>query len=305
MSRALESQELRETSPEDKVTNWHVAKTGPLKVQLRNFANLLKVREYSRATFKAYLRDLIGFAAWLKKQRLFLSPIVPERLVMRYMLERRDAGYSPQAGRSFRSALKLFCEGNGRPRDFVYIKGIRTQKKLPVVLNVTEVKRILNSIKNPKHWLMVSLMYSSGLRVSEVIRIKVQDVDIENQSIMIRQGKGRKDRLTILSAKQETLLRKLTAGKVGSEFLFLSAQRTGRPLCVRSLQAVVKRAMIQARISRTASAHSLRHSFATHLLEGGTDIRHIQKLLGHENIRTTTMYTRVAKHTLRKIQSPF
>lgn len=151
---------------------------------------------------------------------------------------------------------------------------------------------------------MVSLMYSSGLRVSEVVKIRIADIDLAQYALMVRQGKGKKDRLTILSEKQMRLLREFMGAKEGRDFLFDSAQRPGKALAVRSLQKVVEVAVRRAGVKSGASAHSLRHSFATHLLEGGTDLRHIQKLLGHEHIRTTQTYTHVAKRSLRQIQSP-
>jgi len=291
--------------PEPRVSRWHSVRTPTLLARLRNMARMLRVREYSAATLRSYARDMIAFAAWLKQNnRGEPSPRIEERTVVDYMLERRAQGISAQSLRSFRAAIKIFCEANGHARDFRLIRTMRGSKILPIVLSADEIARLLSKIRNRKHWLMVSLMYSSGLRVSEVVKIRAGDVHLSERVLLVRQAKGRKDRMTILSPKQVTLFESMLAGKQGSGFLFESSQRAGRPLAVRSLQKVVEKAIRDAGIRSGASAHSLRHSFATHLLEGGTDIRHIQKLLGHEHIRTTETYTRVARKPLKRIISP-
>ncbi|MBN8219628.1 MAG: tyrosine-type recombinase/integrase [Spirochaetes bacterium] len=271
---------------------------------LDNLKKIIRIRNYSAATLRSYMRDIIGFDKWLTNLGEELTPSVSEQLILKFMLHRKDSGVTNQSLRGFRAALRLFCEANGEIREFTLIRTIKGAKPLPIVLSVDEVVRTLNAIKNKKHWLMVSLMYSSGLRVSEVVRIRVSDVDLPQATLTIRQGKGRKDRITILSEKQIPLLNAAISGKRWNDFLFSSTQRPGQPLAIRSLQQVVTRALKKGGVWRGASAHSFRHSFATHLLEAGTDIRHIQQLLGHEHVRTTTTYTRVAKRSLRKIQSP-
>lgn len=271
---------------------------------LENLRLTLKVRNYSPATVKAYTRDMLSFADWLQRRGERLAPLVHERTAMEYMLARRERGCSNQSLRGFRAALKLFCESNGKNLEFRLIRTTRGDRPLPVVLSAEEIGRLLAAIKNRKHWVMVSLMYSSGLRVSEVVKLRVANLDLADNTVIVERGKGRKDRLTILSKTQRDVLGEFMRGKPGYAYLFESGQRSGRPMAVRSLQKVVERAILAAGINKAASSHSLRHSFATHLLEGGTDIRHIQKLLGHEHIRTTTTYTRVAKTTLRQIVSP-
>lgn len=275
-----------------------------LRGQLENLSRMIRVRNYSVATLRSYVRDLLSFGMWLHSKGEDLKPQISEELVVDFMLARKEGGFSNQSQRGFRAALRLFCEANGLHREFPLIRTTKGRKSLPIVLSADEVGRILGSIANRKHWLMVSLMYSSGLRVSEVVKIHVADVDQAQNTLMVRLGKGKKDRLTILSEKQAGLLQEFMGDRPGVAFLFESVQRPGRPLAVRSLQKVVERAMQKAGIRSGASAHSLRHSFATHLLEGGTDIRHIQKLLGHEHIRTTAIYTQVAKRSLKQIQSP-
>jgi len=276
-----------------------------LLAELANLRRMLLVRNYSPATARSYVRDILGFADWLRLRSERLSCKIKENLVVDYMVARREAGVSAQSLRGVRAALKMYCEAQGQIREFQFVRTTRSERRLPAVLDVREIVRVLNNIKNERHWLLVSLMYSSGLRVSEVVKIRVGDIDLENLVLLVRQGKGKKDRLTILSEKQATLIERFTSGKAGSRFLVESAQRHRQALAVRSLQKVVEVAMRRAGLKNGASAHSLRHSFATHLLEGGTDLRHIQKLLGHEHIRTTQTYTHVAKQSLRQIQSPF
>ncbi len=297
--------QLRNLSPPPpKIQRSDLSAEPALRVQLQNLANILRLRNYSAATLRSYRHTMVGFHLWLKGRGEKLSVAISEKLVVAYMLHRKETGITNQGLRGFRAALRLFCETNGEKREFTLIRTMRGAKPLPIVLSAAEIERTLNSIKNQKHWLMVSLMYSSGLRVSEVVKIRIADIDLPQSALMIRQGKGKKDRLTIISERQIPLLRALVQGKRGQDFLFDSGHKPGRPLAIRTLQQVVARALKAAGVWRGASAHSFRHSFATHLLEAGTDIRHIQQLLGHEHIRTTTTYTRVAKRSLKKIQSP-
>ena len=149
---------------------------------------------------------------------------------------------------------------------------------------------------------MVALAYAAGLRVSEVVKLKVSDLDAEELTLTVRQGKGKKDRLTIISSKIAEDLEQLIKGKRGGDYIFES-ERGGR-LTEMSAQKVFYTALKKAGIKKPASFHSLRHSFATHLLENGVDVRYVQELLGHANIRTTQIYIKVTNPSLKNIKSP-
>ena len=157
---------------------------------------------------------------------------------------------------------------------------------------------------NLKHRVLVAFMYGSGLRVSEAVRVRVGDVRLNEMVVYVKRGKGKKDRLTLLSKELVDEVKQLRATKGPRQFLFESSHRAGRPMHVRTAQNVFKTALRRSGVEKDASCHDLRHSFATHLLERGVDIRVIQKLLGHKNIKTTMIYTQVAKPVLRQVKSP-
>jgi site-specific recombinase XerD len=179
----------------------------------------------------------------------------------------------------------------------------RRNQRLPVVFTKTEVKSIFGQVRNQKHRVMLELAYGSGLRVSEVVKLKVSDVRSEEGLLLIREAKGGKDRLSLLPEKLKTQLAGFVAGRSSWEYLFPS-ERGGR-LTERTAQKVFEKALGASGVMKEGTFHSLRHSFATHLLESGVDLRYVQELLGHSSIRTTQRYTHVTGSALRKIQSPF
>ncbi|GHT52503.1 hypothetical protein FACS1894106_1360 [Spirochaetia bacterium] len=179
----------------------------------------------------------------------------------------------------------------------------RQDKQLPGILSRSEVKQILDSEKNPKHRLLLMLAYSSGLRVSEVVALKREHIDINRLLLLVRAGKGRKDRYSILSRKTAEYIKEYYSVYEINDWLF-PGQPSGKHLSIRSAQYVFDKAIRKAEICKDVSIHNLRHTFATHLLENGTDIRYIQGLLGHNSLRTTERYTHVAKRSILKIQSP-
>ncbi|MCL0077220.1 tyrosine-type recombinase/integrase [Dehalococcoidia bacterium] len=174
---------------------------------------------------------------------------------------------------------------------------------MPDILSRQEVLRLLEAVQNPKHRAIMLLTYSSGLRLGEVVRLKIEDIDSARRLIHLRQAKGRKDRYTVLSQVALDALRAYFKQYHPDQWLFPGAQ-PGRHLHERTVQKVFEQAREMAGIRKNVSVHTLRHSFATHLLESGTDLRYIQELLGHKSSKTTEIYTHVSERDIGRIQSP-
>lgn len=184
----------------------------------------------------------------------------------------------------------------------INLKFAKRTKRLPIVLSRQEIKEIIDSIKNLKHKLIISLAYGAGLRISEVVNLKVKDINLEELTIHLKNAKGKKDRITIFPEKIKNDLQNLIADKNLGDYLFESER--GGKLTERTAQKVFENALRITRVKKDATFHSLRHSFATHLLENGVDVRYVQELLGHQNIRTTQIYTQVTNPKLKNIKSP-
>lgn len=283
------------------------AMSGHLPSHYLDMKNLLALRRYSPRTIKSYLAAIRLTHTWLKKRfRIPLAEMTTQQL-RTYFLHLLQHNKSSSLIKIHRFALHFYFQHILRRQlDFGFLEKMRTSTHLPVVFTRQEISRLLAAVSNEKHRLMLALMYSSGLRISEVVALQVRDIDLDNLTLTVRQGKGRKDRLTIFSDKLLEPLKKFTQNQKAHDILFPSAFNSSqkKPLTVRSLQAVFSRALTKANIPKKASPHDLRHSFATHLLENGTDIRHIQKLLGHRNLDTTMIYTKVTRPALQGIRSP-
>jgi site-specific recombinase XerD len=201
------------------------------------------------------------------------------------------------------NALKFYY-GEVLKKRFTYeIKRPSKDKRLPVVLSQEDVSRILSCITNIKHKLILMFVYSAGLRVSEVVKLRFEDIDAERRLIRIRGGKGRKDRYTILSEIALKTFKEYVKKYKPEKWLF-PGQKRGKHITARTVQKILKNACKKTGITKDVTVHSLRHSFATHLLESGVDLRYIQELLGHKSSKTTEIYTHVAMKDLRKIKSP-
>jgi site-specific recombinase XerD len=219
-----------------------------------------------------------------------------------YQIEERrmSAGTISQIINSLRF---LYTEVYERPFLVGVIERPKRGQKLPVVLSVEEVKAILEGLGNLKHRVMLMLVYSAGLRVGEVVSLKPEDIDSERKMIHVRSGKGKKDRYTILSDVVLDVLREYWKAYKPRTWVF-EGKIPGVPYSVRSAERVFEVAVRKAGIHKNVSIHSLRHSFATHLLEQGTDIRFIQELLGHSSVRTTEIYTHVSRKQIATMRSP-
>jgi integrase/recombinase XerD len=201
------------------------------------------------------------------------------------------------------SSLKFYYHEVLKKPLIITIKPPKLEKKLPTVLTKEEMKRLIVAAKNPKHRLLIEMMYSSGLRVSEAVSLKIDDLDVTEKMGMVHGGKGKKDRHIILSNNLiKDLQEYLGTRKDENPYIFsIGSTHIG----VRQAQNVVNTAAKKAGIRKRVFCHALRSSFATHLLEAGTDIRIIQELLGHSNLATTERYTRVSNAQLKKVKSPF
>jgi len=190
----------------------------------------------------------------------------------------------------------------GGRRKVYMISRPREEQFLPEVLSTEEVTAILNAIQNIKHKVILMTIYSAGLRIGEAINLKIKDIDSERMQIRVEQGKGKKDRYTLLSAKNLQLLRKYFIEYKPKIWLFEGAN--GEMYSKKSIQIMLKKAVDKVGIKKHITVHTLRHSFATHLLEAGTDLRYIQSLLGHANSKTTEIYTHITTKGFDQIKSP-
>lgn len=203
------------------------------------------------------------------------------------------------------NAIKLFFKTvENRVIDLNLVHRPKRYDPLPNVLSKEEVKKILEVHSNLKHKTMLSLIYACGLRRSELINLKAENIDSERGLIIIKEAKGKKDRIAPISDKMIGMLREYYKTYKPSYWLF-EGQNKGEKYTAESLQSVLKQALVKTKINKPVSLHWLRHSYATHLLESGTDLRYIQELLGHKSSRTTEIYTHVSTRSIQKIKSPF
>jgi site-specific recombinase XerD len=247
----------------------------------------LTARRYSPRTTKAYLRYNEDFLKFSRKN----PHEVENSDVKDYLFHLvKEKEVSTSTLNTAINALKFYY-GELLKKRFAYeIKRPKKDKKLPVVLSQEEISRILSSVGNIKHRLILMLVYSAGLRVSEVVKLKLEDIDVERKLIHIRGAKGRKDRYTMLSDVVIGSLEVYLKAYQPEKWLF-PGQKTGSHITTRTVQRIFEDTIEKAGIKKDVSVHSLRHSFATHLLESGTDLRYIQELLGHKSSKTTEIYT--------------
>jgi len=261
------------------------------------------IRNYSPKTIKAYSYGLREYFKFLQKSNHTYDLRQPdEENIKDFVFMKTKQNLSPQTINLQIQAIKFFYHEIVKIPIKINIKLSKKHQKLPIILSRDEIQIILANIKNHKHRLMIAIAYGAGLRVSEVLSLKVQDINLTESIIHLKQAKGNKDRITILPTKLLPDLQKFINSKQRHDFVFESER--GGKLNIRTAQKVFKNILQKANIQKNATFHSLRHSFATHLLENGTDIRYVQSLLGHANIRTTQRYTQITSLGLQNIQSP-
>ena len=269
-----------------------------MNVYLQKLEDELRLRKYSPKTIKSYVTCVADYLRW--KEVLFDS--VDINSIKKYLLTRIDRGISSQTINQSLQAISFYCRSVLKYSEKIDIRFAKTPSRLPFVLSRDEIHQILKAIHNRKHKLMIALTYAAGLRVSEVVNLKIKDLNLPELTIHIKGAKGNKDRITVLPEKLITSIQNLIGNLGMNDFVFASER--GGKLTERTAQMVFSNALKKSQISKEASFHSLRHSFATHLLENGVDVRYVQELLGHANIRTTQIYTKVTNPALKNITSP-
>jgi integrase/recombinase XerD len=269
---------------------------------LKELRDQLTAKRYSESTITVYtdcLRKFFQHFADFEPQSL-TDEQVKEYVL--FLLREKKISFSKQ--KQVISAIKFYFEKiPGRDTKKYYFEIPKSnEKKLPIVLSKEEVKRILDHTNNLKHKAILSTIYSAGLRLSEVVNLKIADIDSVRKLIYIRGGKGKKDRATILSTELLELLRKYF--KKFRPKIWLFEGKDEDQYSKRGVQEIFYTSLQKSKIDKKASVHTLRHSFATHLLEGGEDLRYIQKVLGHKNSKTTEIYTNITKKGISKITNP-
>lgn len=256
----------------------------------------LKLRGFSNQTIKMYKLYNRQFLEALQIE----ASQVTEDDVKLFLSNKIQEGLGPRSIGLIKAALFFYY--NEILGNKFEVKAPKVKRTVPVVLSKEEIDRLFKVVKNKQHKLILKLYYSSGLRLSEAINLKKKDFDFAENVVWIRDGKGGKDRMSIVSDNLLEEIRDFCEYKRDNDFIFVN--KRGSPLSARSVQLIVEKAKAKANISKDVHVHTLRHSFATHLLEAGVDIRKIQVLLGHADLSTTQIYTKVSNEELKKVRSP-
>lgn len=267
---------------------------------IKAYIEKLQVLRYSENTLRTYINLFETFVEYYEGKDLKSLNENDIRAYLLHLVKKNNSyAYQNQAV----NAIKFYYEiVLGLPNRYYHVERPRKQEKLPLVLSVEEVQRIINAVVNLKHKAILITIYSGGLRISELLELKMSDILSDRQLIWVRNGKGGKDRTTLLGAKTLEILRQYYLEYKPKSYLFEGQQ--GGPYSATSIRKIFKKAMNIAKIKKPATVHTLRHSFATHLLESGTNLRYIQTLLGHSSSKTTEIYTRVSTVDIEDITSP-
>lgn len=266
-----------------------------------NFIEKLKIKRYSESTIKTYcnaFEEFINYYNTKDIDRISEPDIVA---YLRYLVDTRgvSSSYQNQAI----NAIKFYYERVlGGQRKLYFVDRPRRERTLPVVLSLEEVQQVLVGIDNLKHKCLIMTIYSGGLRISEAVNLRIEDIDVDRKQLFVKAAKGKKDRYTLLSSKLVDMIRMYIDLYNPTYYLFEGAD--GGKYSARSIQMVFKRALDRTGIKKQATIHTLRHSFATHLLENGTNLRYIQELLGHGSSKTTEIYTHITSKGMDSIKNP-
>lgn len=257
----------------------------------------LRLKNYSRRTIEVYSGQVAKYIQFCGEGWERFG----QEKVEDFILDGQEKGLSPQTLNLGIQSLQFFYKFV-LGRDWYKMGGLKKSQKLPIILSLGEIQKMLTVMQNKKHKLLLALSYGAGLRVSEVVSLQVKDLDFEEGLLTVRCGKGRKDRVTVLPELLVADLHYFCADKGVNKLIFESDR--GGSLTTRTAQKIFAMALKKAGIRKEASFHSLRHSFATHLLENGVNLRIIQELLGHASSRTTERYTHVSHALVGRVQSP-
>ena len=280
-----------------------VTSSGTLRERMIEDMNLHRL---SRATQRNYLRDVSRFATWLGRP----PDTATDEDLRRYQIEQTQAGLGAPAMNTAVSALRFFYTRTlDRPDLTRKLHRVKHPRALPTVLSREEVTRMLDATTSIKHQAILSVAYGAGLRASEVTKLKVRDIDSERMLLRVECGKGGRHRNAMLAQDLLVLLREWwkvgrKQGVMHPDGWLFPGMHYLKPICYRQVHRIAAEAAHAAGITKRVGPHTLRHSFATHLLEDGVDIRIIQVLLGHAQLTTTSLYTRVATRTVKAIVSP-
>jgi integrase/recombinase XerD len=267
-------------------------------MDLINFERELKLRGLSKKTLKAYCYANEKFLNYINKEPKYVTASD----IKNYINHLIDASKKPKTINLIIAALAGFYDGYMGRKLLKKIYRVKTEKHIPNVLSKQELKNMINNTKNEKHKLIIKFLYSSGVRVGELVKIKVADLDLDNGFVRIIQGKGNKDRLTIISRKLCIELKIYLKYRTNNNYLFQNKQN--KHLTIRAIQEIIKLAAKKSNIQRRVYPHALRASFATHLYNNGTQLQKIQKLMGHANYKTTLGYTASATVDIININNP-
>jgi integrase/recombinase XerD len=274
-----------------------------VQLLISQFEHRLRIQRYSNATIRNYKSAIESFLK-LASQKFSATSEVTAEVVEKYiywMIEKRSIGPSYQR-MVVASIDKFFSLVVTKDLDIKHLYPKQRKQALPDFLTPEDVKKLIDATNNLKHKCIIELLYAGGLRLSELLHLKITDIDSHNMIIRINNGKGNKDRVVMLSEKLLADLRTYFREYTPKDYLFTG--QSGGQYSDKSVQTVVKEAAIKAGIQKKVTPHTLRHSFATHLLEKGTDIRYIQELLGHKSVHTTEIYTHITDVSRSKIKSP-
>ena len=266
---------------------------------MQQYDEMLKIRRYSQRTADVYLYCFRIFLDYFHDQDIYT---LTKNDIIKFLIEQTDKGISASYQNQLVNSIKLYYEKVlGWKSEKYDLPRPKKAYQLPIVLSEEEIAWIFKQVSNLKHKCILYLIYSGGLRLSELINLKISDIDSKRNLIFIKSGKGKKDRTTLLSQTTLELLRKYYQEYKPKTYLFEGQKGQ---YSSRSVQNIFKKALKASGIKKKATVHTLRHSFATHLLEHGTDLRYIQELLGHASLKTTEIYTHVTKKGYDKIVSP-